>query len=101
MVGLRREAALPSLGSGCAPEPLDRRLLWRCRRGMKELDMLLEPYARELLLSGSAEELSGLAELLALPDPLLAAYLLGEGTPGTPHLVQHVSRIKALCRRGP
>jgi antitoxin CptB len=24
-----------------------RRLLWRCRRGMKELDVLLERFARE------------------------------------------------------
>jgi len=67
---------------------------------MKELDLLLEPYAREVLLSGSAEQRSGLAELLALPDPLLAGYLLGEDMPVASHLMQHVSRIKALCRRG-
>ncbi|MGH8260259.1 MAG: succinate dehydrogenase assembly factor 2, partial [Steroidobacteraceae bacterium] len=29
------------------PPPADSRLLWRCRRGMKELDLLLERFARE------------------------------------------------------
>jgi len=67
---------------------------------MKELDLLLEPYAREVLRSGSAEQRSGLAELLALPDPLLAAYLLGDAMPVVAHLLQHVNGIKALCRRG-
>jgi succinate dehydrogenase flavin-adding protein (antitoxin of CptAB toxin-antitoxin module) len=67
---------------------------------MKELDLLLEPYAREVLGSGSAEQRAGLMELLELPDPLLAAYLLGEQVPAAAHLLQHVSRIKALCRRG-
>jgi len=62
--------------------------------------MLLEPYAREVLASGSVELRAGLAELLSLPDPLLAQYLLGEGLPAAADLAQHVSRIKALCRRG-
>jgi len=91
---------LPSPGSGSALEACDRQLLWRCRRGMKELDLLLEPYAREVLRSGSAAQRSGLAELLALPDPLLAEYFLGEARPLAPHLLQHVNGIKALCRRG-
>ena len=91
---------MPSPGSGSALEACDRQLLWRCRRGMKELDLLLEPYAREVLRSGSAAQRSGLAELLALPDPLLAGYLLGEARPLAAHLLQHVNGIKALCRRG-
>ena len=67
---------------------------------MKELDLLLEPYAREVLQGSSAEQRTGLAELLDLPDPLLAGYLLGDDVPAAAHLAQHVSRIKALCRRG-
>jgi len=67
---------------------------------MKELDLLLEPYAREVLRGGSAQQRAELVELLELPDPLLAAYLLGDDEPAAAHLAQHVSRIKALCRRG-
>jgi len=66
----------------CAPEEklLDeeaRRLLWRCRRGMKELDVLLERYVRSRLSGASSEERQVLARLLELPDPVLSDYLLG------------------------
>ena len=49
-----------------------RRLLWRCRRGMKELDVMLERFARDALAHASPQERGALEELLALPDPLLA-----------------------------
>ena len=75
-------------------------LRWRCRRGMKELDVLLEPFARQVLPGASAAECRVFAELLALPDPLLAGYLLGGEAPGEPHLAQAVGRIRALCRLG-
>ena len=39
-------------------------------------------------------------ELLALPDPLLAGYLLAGELPAEPHLAQAVGRIRALCRLG-
>jgi antitoxin CptB len=77
-----------------------RRLLWHCRRGMKELDVLLERYAREGLPGAPAGEWAAFAELLKLPDPLLAGYLLGGEVPPEPHLVQLLKRIGALCRSG-
>ena len=52
------------------------RLLWRCRRGMKELDVLLERFARKRLGSADAAERHTFARFLELPDPLLADYLL-------------------------
>src|SRR5215467_9136975 len=75
-----------------------RRMLWRCRRGMKELDVLLERSARRLLPGASPEERGTFAELLALSDPLLAGYLLGEEVPPEPRLARLVARISALCR---
>jgi antitoxin CptB len=83
------------------PADLDaeaRRLLWRCRRGMKELDVLLERSARRMLPGASAQERGALAELLALPDPLLVAYLLGLEVPPEPRLARLAARISALCR---
>ncbi|HEV8019448.1 MAG TPA: succinate dehydrogenase assembly factor 2 [Steroidobacteraceae bacterium] len=77
-----------------------RRLLWRCRRGMKELDILLECYAREALPGASQAERATFAALLALPDPLLAGYLLGGDTPGEEGLARLVGRIRGLCRSG-
>ena len=73
-------------------------LRWRCRRGMKELDVLLERFVQQLLPEASAAECRVFAELLALPDPLLAGYLLGGAVPVEPHLAQATARIRALCR---
>jgi len=50
------------------------------------------------LPGASAEERRALAELLALPDPLLVAYLLGGEVPPEPRLARVVARISALCR---
>jgi antitoxin CptB len=79
-------------------DPESRRLLWRCRRGMKELDVLLERYARATLPAASAAERRALAELLAQPDPLLAAWLLGGITPAEARFAPLTARILDLCR---
>jgi antitoxin CptB len=75
-----------------------RRLRWRCRRGMKEIDVLLERFARGGLASAAAEDPAALEELLDLPDPELAAYLLGGERPPQPHLARLTERIRSLCR---
>jgi antitoxin CptB len=64
--------------------PLDaegRRLLWRCRRGLKELDVLLERYAAAHLGESDPGQRRRLERLLELPDPQLAEYLLAGVTP--------------------
>jgi antitoxin CptB len=77
-----------------------RRLLWQCRRGLKELDILLEGFARAVLPGALPEERRAFAELLGLTDPELARYLLGGQTHPKPHLAHLVQRIRALCRSG-
>jgi antitoxin CptB len=86
--------------AGAARELEARRLLWRCRRGMKELDVLLERFARGELAGASPAERGAFAELLALSDPALAGYLLGGEIPAEAHLAQLVRRIRSLCRSG-
>jgi antitoxin CptB len=73
-------------------------LRWRCRRGTKELDVLLERFAQRGLAQATAVECQLFAEVLALPDPLLAGYLIGGETPAEPHLAQVIGRMRALCR---
>jgi antitoxin CptB len=88
----------PTAGDGAQREhPVEegRRLLWGCRRGMKELDVLLERYARAVLPSAAAGERRAFAELLELPDPTLAGYLLGGEVPAQAHLAGLVRRIRA------
>ena len=77
-------------------DPEARRLLWRCRRGMKELDVLLERFARRELPGASAEQRHTLARFLELPDPVLVDYLLGQAIPPDPELAGLVRRIAGL-----
>jgi antitoxin CptB len=76
------------------------RVLWRCRRGMKELDVMLERFARDGLTQASPEDRALFEELLSLPDPLLACYLLAGETPAETRLAHLVDRIRDLCRLG-
>ena len=77
------------------PDPELRRALWRCRRGLKELDLLLERFARGPLAQASRAERARFEQLLSLPDPQLADYLLAGITPGEPALAHLVRRIRA------
>jgi antitoxin CptB len=84
--------------------PLDtegRRLLWRCRRGMKELDVLLEPFVGRLLASAGPVQRRALARLLELPDPELAGYLVGGQRPEDPELAALAARIRDGSACGP
>jgi antitoxin CptB len=56
------------------------RLAWRCRRGMKELDLVLTRYLRERWPAASGEERLQFERILELPDPELAAYLMGRAS---------------------
>jgi antitoxin CptB len=70
-----------------------RSLLWRCRRGMKELDVLLGRYAAAALPQAGPAERRLLAQLLERPDPELAGYFLGGEAPPEPEIAALVTRI--------
>jgi antitoxin CptB len=55
---------------------------------MKELDILLERFARERYEAAPLEQKRAFARLLDLPDPDLADYLLGHATPEEPELAR-------------
>jgi len=64
---------------------------------MKELDVLLERYLRIEWRASTAEQKALFDQLLDLPDPELAAYLLGHVVPPQPSLAQ-LTRLIATCR---
>ena len=76
-----------------------RRLRWRCRRGLKELDVLFERYAESSLANASAAEFGSLERFLDLPDPEIAAYLLGDAVPEDPGLAELAARIRNYAAR--
>ena len=80
-----------------ARPPLDaegRQLLWRCRRGLKELDVLLERYVEAALPGAGSSERAVLQRLLDLPDPQLAGYLLAGVEPDDAPLASLAARIR-------
>lgn len=65
--------------------PTRSELAWRCRRGTRELDLLLLGWLDRCFEGASEEERAGFAALLALPDPELMRQLLAaEAESGTP-----------------
>jgi antitoxin CptB len=80
--------------SGQPPAAQRARLAWRCRRGMKELDLLLAGWLESRFERASAELRRQFEALLELPDPLLALYLLGAQRPERADLAELVECIR-------
>ena len=70
------------------------RLRWRCRRGMKELDILLTRYLDERYGAAPAAEQDAFQRLLEIQDPVIYAYCLGQ-EPAPAHLAVLIERITA------
>ena len=60
---------------------------------------MLERFAHHALPDACPRERQALEELLSLPDPVLAAYLLGESTPPEPHLAALAGAIRAYVAK--
>ena len=70
------------------------RLRWRCRRGMRELDILLTRYVDERFAGASSAEQEAFRRLLDTQDALLYAYCLGQQRP-PPQIAALIDRITA------
>ncbi len=66
------------------------RLQWKCRRGLLELDLVLERYVK----TNPQDE--GLAELLDLPDHDLWDIVCGRSDQYASHLHGTVARLRAV-----
>jgi antitoxin CptB len=60
------------------------RLRWRCRRGMRELDVLLQRYLEQRYACAPKQEQQAFEALLELPDPELFAYVVRRDQPSDP-----------------
>ena len=54
------------------------RLRWRCRRGIKELDLLLTRYVDERFALAPRTEQQAFESLLEDQDPVIYAYCMGQ-----------------------
>ena len=70
------------------------RLQWQCRRGMLELDTLLQGFLNDQYRVLPAKEQAIFEELLNYPDQLLFEYLMGKIKPTDVDIANVVERIR-------
>lgn len=73
-----------------------RRLRWRCRRGMRELDQLFERYLEREWRQSAADEREVFLRLLETEDDKLWHWFMGHEAPTDANLAQLVARIRSL-----
>ncbi len=81
-----------------APDPNLSRLRWRCRRGMKELDVVLTRYLEVDYPLAAASERRAFESLLELQDPDLYYYLVGRTALPEDAQIAHVLKKLAQHR---
>ena len=72
------------------------RLRWLCRRGMKELDVVMSRYLEDYYESASATDQGIFKALLEMPDPDLYKLLLGRGEENDPELLRFIEFLRAM-----
>lgn len=73
-------------------------LRWRCRRGMKELDLLLERFLDCEYAASTPAAKAAFAAMLEWPDPQIMACLMQQTAPPDPETANVVERIRATGR---
>lgn len=75
-----------------------KRVLWDCRRGMLELDVLLAPYAQAKYPVMDAEQRQDFQRLLACNDQELFLWLLRREIPSETRLAELVQDVVAFAQ---
>ena len=75
------------------PAEARRRLRWRCRRGMRELDLLLQGFLESGYEALSEPRRAAFDALLGYPDAELLEWLMGRGLPLDKEIADVVGRI--------
>lgn len=70
------------------------RLRWRCRRGMLELDLLLQGFLERGYAQLDSTQQESFARLLELQDQTLQEYLLGTAEIEQKEFVDVIARIR-------
>jgi antitoxin CptB len=71
------------------------KIRWQCRRGLLELDLILQEFNRRHLAGLDPEQLECLEELLALPDNDLLDLAMGRAAAPEPRYQNVVQLLRA------
>jgi antitoxin CptB len=72
------------------------RLRWHCRRGMLELDLVLNAFVERHFDGLDAKRLEVFQAVLAYPDPVLLAIVMGHAEPEDPAEREIVAQLRAV-----
>jgi len=70
------------------------RLLWQCRRGMLELDAMLQPFMEKVYDDLPGQQQQAFAELLSNPDQVLLEILMGRTIPENKDVANVAQRVR-------
>jgi antitoxin CptB len=71
------------------------KIRWQCRRGLLELDLILQKFNRQHLTGLDPEQLERFEELLALPDNDLLDLVMGRAAAPEPRYHNVVQLLRA------
>ncbi|MBU0499337.1 MAG: succinate dehydrogenase assembly factor 2 [Gammaproteobacteria bacterium] len=77
------------------------RLRWQCRRGMLELDLLLEAFLEEDYPGLPDQEKEAFSRFLGLEDPQLHDWLMGGGSPDDPAFAALICKLQTSLHNNP
>ena len=72
----------------------ERKVIYRARRGLKEIDVYFDPYVRNYYLNASPEEKALFAELVDQEDPDLLDWFMEVGEPPRAEIKMFILKLK-------
>ncbi|CAG69874.1 MULTISPECIES: FAD assembly factor SdhE [Acinetobacter] len=72
----------------------ERKVIYRARRGLKEIDVYFDPYVKNYYLTAPASEKALFAELVAQEDPDLLDWFMEVSEPPQVELKQLIQKLK-------
>ena len=73
------------------------RILWQCRRGMLELDLMLEAFMEECFADLSVVHKRAFIKLLESHDQILLEYLMGQTIPADKDIADVARQVRAAA----
>jgi antitoxin CptB len=72
----------------------ERKVIYRARRGLKEIDVYFDPYVKQYYFAASAQEKALFKELVDQEDPDLLDWFMEVSEPPRPELRSLINKLK-------
>ncbi len=79
----------------------ERKMIYKARRGLKELDYYIDYYVKHYYLGADKAEKAAFADLLDYEDPDLLLYFLGQETPDKTAVAVLIDKMRKLRHATP